>query len=275
MWRRLRKKPELHLQNKRYSKKRVTPGEVRQAMNRMQCTKNDKNVKNGLSSMFKHNNGKCCNNRKLQATYTNADQFLNKRDELVESITGNEPDIIMITEVIPKAQLNPIEAPLLEIGGYATHINCDPSEANLGASGIRGVAIYTKEDLCVNVVDFTTDFKDHIWAEIHLSDHDSLIIGCIYRSPTKEKDATLNSTMQVCELLSKAVERKNTYLLICGDFNYREIDWENESSDEKNEHLTTFINTVQDCFLHHHVTENTRFRLGEEPSLLDLIFTNE
>ena len=52
---------------------------------------------------------------------------------------------------------------------------------------------------------------------------------------------TLNSTMQVCELLSKAVERKNTYLLICGDFNYREIDWENESSDEKNEHLTTFM----------------------------------
>ena len=121
----------------------------------------------------------------------------------------------------------------------------------------------------------TTDFKDHIWAEIHLSDHDSLLIGCTYRSPTKEKDATLNSTMQVCELLSKAVERKNTYLLICGDFNDREIDWENESSDEKNEHITTFINTVQDCFLHQHVTENTRFRLGEEPSLLDLIFTNE
>ena len=267
--------PELHLQNKRYFKKRVTPGEVRQAMNRMQCTKNDKNVKNGLSSKFKHNNGKCCNNRKLQAMYTNADQFLNKRDELVESITGNEPDIIMITEVIPKAQLNPIEASLLEIDGYATHTNFDPSEANLGASGIRGVAIYTKEDLCVNVVDFTTDFKDHIWAEIHLSDHDSLLIGCIYRSHTREKDATLNSILQVCELLSKAVERKNTYLLICGDFNYQEIDWENESSDEKNEHLTTFINTVQDCFLHQHVTENTRFRLGEEPSLLDLIFTNE
>ena len=81
--------PELHLQNKRYSKKRVTPGEVRQATNRMQCTKNDKNVKNGLSSKFKHNNGKCCNNSKLQAMYTNADQFLNKRDELVEAITGN------------------------------------------------------------------------------------------------------------------------------------------------------------------------------------------
>ena len=82
-------------------------------------------------------------------------------------------------------------------------------------------------------------------------------------------------SIQVCELLSKAVEQKNTYLLICGDFNYRGIDWENEPCDEKDEHLSTFINTVHDCFFHQHFTEHTRFRLGEEPSLLDLIFTNE
>ena len=63
--------------------------------------------------------------------------------------------------------------------------------------------------------------------------------------------------------------------MICSDFNYCEIDWENESSDEKDKHLSTFINAVQDCFLHQHVTGHTRFRPGEEPSLLDLIFTNE
>ena len=45
--------------------------------------------------------------------------------------------------------------------------------------------------------------------------------------------------------------------------------------DEKDEHLSTFINTVQDCFLHQNVMEHTRFRLGEEPSLLDLIYNLE
>ena len=35
--------------------------------------------------------------------YTNADQFLNKRDELIEFIVNDEPSIIMITEVIPKS----------------------------------------------------------------------------------------------------------------------------------------------------------------------------
>ena len=38
--------------------------------------------------------------RKLKVIYTNADQFLNKREDLVTVIAGDEPDIIMITEVI-------------------------------------------------------------------------------------------------------------------------------------------------------------------------------
>ena len=53
----------------------------------------------------------------------------------------NEPDIMMITEVIPKAQQNSISYPQLSIKGYDTYVSFNPSEVNLGASGIRGVAI--------------------------------------------------------------------------------------------------------------------------------------
>ena len=165
----------------------------------------------------------------LKVMYTNADQFLNKKEDLLLNIAGNEPNIIMITEVIPKAQINPIEAPRLEIHGYNVHLNFEITESNLGASGIRGVAIYSKEDLEASKVKFNTDFKDHLWVEILLTGNDSLLCGCIYRSPTKEKEATTKSTIQVCDIISKAVERHNTHLLICGDFNYPEIDWENES----------------------------------------------
>ena len=127
--------------------------------------------------------------------------------------------------------------------------------------------LYMKEDIYVNEVKLNTDFKDHLWVEIHLSRNDSILCGCIYRSLTKEKEALLESTNQVCDILA------NAYLLICGDFNYREIDWENESS-EKSEHCSSFLNTIQDCFLHQHVTEPTRYR-HEEPSLLDLVLSNE
>ena len=44
----------------------------------------------------------------LKILYTNADQFVNKRDDLLMLIAGNEPDIILINETIPKAQSLPI-----------------------------------------------------------------------------------------------------------------------------------------------------------------------
>ena len=40
--------------------------------------------------------------------YTNANQFLNKIDDLEMLIAGSEPDIIMITEVLPKIHCNSI-----------------------------------------------------------------------------------------------------------------------------------------------------------------------
>ena len=69
--------------------------------------------------------------------YTNADQFLNKRDELIEFIVNDEPSIIMIIEVIPKAQVHPIEAASLELAGYSFHPNVETSDSNRGASGIE------------------------------------------------------------------------------------------------------------------------------------------
>ena len=99
----------------------------------------------------------------LQVLYTNADQFLNKMEDLKTFIAGDEPDIIIITEVIPKAQANPIDAPLLEIDGYKPHVNFDISKTNLGASGIRGVAIYVRDDLNVNEIILSSEFKDQLW----------------------------------------------------------------------------------------------------------------
>ena len=40
--------------------------------------------------------------------YSNVDQLLSKMDDLLMLIASDEPDIMMLTEVIPKAQINPI-----------------------------------------------------------------------------------------------------------------------------------------------------------------------
>ena len=118
-------------------------------------------------------------------------------------------------------------------------------------------------------------FDDHIWVEIPLANADRLLCGCIYRSPTKEKGAAERSTNQVCNIISEAINKHYSHLLICGDFNYPDIEWENESVGENSEHLAFFVSRIQENFLPQHISEPTRYRFGEEPSLLDLVLTNE
>ena len=53
-------------------------------------------------------------------------------------IANDEPDIMLITEVIPKCQINPIAPSLINIDGYNCTSNFDPNTVDLGQSGIRG-----------------------------------------------------------------------------------------------------------------------------------------
>ena len=118
------------------------PKEIDQKIDK---TANDENIK------LKWKNG-------LKILYTNADQFVNKRDDLIMFIVNNEPDVMMITEVIPKNQVNPITGALLHIDGYKLLTNFNPEDENLGSSGIRGIAIYSKQILKIEV-----NIEVHIW----------------------------------------------------------------------------------------------------------------
>ena len=61
-----------------------------------------------------------------------------------------------------------------------------------------------------------------------------------------------------------------------GDFNLGEINWRiNNSHTNENDIASQFLECIRDCFLYQHVKENTRYRAKSEPSLLDLLLTNE
>ncbi len=67
-----------------------------------------------------------------------------------------------------------------------------------------------------------------------------------------------------------------SHVLMMRDFNYSEIDWPNcHSTAPPNHRSHTYINIIQGMFLYQHITEFTRYRKGHNPSLLDLILTNE
>ena len=69
---------------------------------------------------------------------------------------------------------------------------------------------------------------------------------------------------------------KASHRLIVGDFNLREIDWESETSNANENHISSqFLEAVRDNFLYQHVKEATRMRENQRDSLLDLVFSNE
>ena len=92
-------------------------------------------------------------------------------------------------------------------------------------------------------VSLQSQFDDHIWVEIGLQNGDSLLCGCIYRSPTKEKQSTIESTTK-CKFIAEATQRNNTHLIICGDFNYPCIDWEHKFDEEHTDVIKPFNETI-------------------------------
>ena len=211
----------------------------------------------------------------LNCLYANVDQLLNKMDDHRMLISTNKPDIMLFTEVIPKAQKHPILETQVKIQGYEIYTNFNHTDTNLGASGIRGVAICVRDNIKCNEIKLKCKYADQVWVEISLRNNDKLLCGCIYRSPNKEKASIIETTTRVCEIIVEAMQRNNSHLLICGDFNYPLIDWENEYVDESSNIIKPFLDTIQDCHLHQHIFQPTRHRKDNESSLLDLVLSNE
>ena len=67
-----------------------------------------------------------------------------------------------------------------------------------------------------------------------------------------------------------------SHKLLIGDFNIKEINWTDCSTNVGEDHIATrFLECVRDCYLFQHVKEYTRIRINKLPAVLDLIFTNE
>ena len=102
-------------------------------------------------------------------------------------IAKDRPDIMLITEVIPKKQVNPKTHALLNTEGFKCYQNFNQDEYNLGASGIRGVCIYSKMTLNVIEVEFSIEkCRDHAWIEIPTGKGESILCGCVYRTQSND-----------------------------------------------------------------------------------------
>ncbi|XP_076037549.1 uncharacterized protein LOC143022998 [Oratosquilla oratoria] len=101
---------------------------------------------------------------------------------------------------------------------------------------------------------------------------DEILVGCIYRSPNSEEEN--NSNLR--KLIKEAIEMNTSHVLITGDFNFPEISWQRWTTQNGiNSEEYLFLETLRDTYMFQHVKEVTRGRGTDNPSLLDLVLTNE
>ena len=192
--------------------------------------------------------------------------------ELIKRIEQEKTLVIAICEMKHKKSKER-ETPDYTIPGYSIHpVNLDP-DSNTG----RGVAVYTHCSIDKSVIQIQPDlgYEEACLLEIRIRGGDLLLFGCFYRSPTPTSTSDENN--ENLNRLLQCISKKNySHKCFVGDFNYRDINWlswttpHSEYSKE-----AKFIETIHDCYLHQHIQESTRRRGNDDPSLIDLVFTDE
>ena len=126
-----------------------------------------------------------------------------------------------------------------------------------------GCLLYIKETIKTKeVVIEGQNRTEVVWAAIMNGKKEEVVLGVVYRRPgiSEEEDNDLHQTIGLA-----AKQHRN--LVIMGDFNYPNIQWGSRRTDKAG---AKFLELIDDCYLHQHVTEPTRYG-----NILDLVFSSE
>ena len=189
---------------------------------------------------------------------------MNKMSELHERVIVDDYEVIGIVETWATESVNDAE---LSIEGY------NMFRKDRGIRG-GGLILYIKNNIRarVNGELTTSEFAESLWCDVEV-DHQRLLIGLCYRSPT----STIENDEKLLSVMEKAVSRIAAHhILIMGDFNFPEIDYASERvSSRDTEPPAMFFFKTQELCLFQHVNDATRIRQNQTPTKLDYIFTEE
>ena len=129
--------------------------------------------------------------------------------------------LLAMNLILPKACCNTLTSACLFLNGYTSIYSFDQNVDVTASPSICGVGIYFSEKLPFFEVKFNNySCVENIWIKITLRGQDSLLVGCIYRRPSSNP---YQSTSDLCDLLASL--QGYLHVLVCGDFNYPNINW--------------------------------------------------
>ncbi|GAA52973.1 hypothetical protein CLF_109247 [Clonorchis sinensis] len=203
----------------------------------------------------------------LKCLSTNCLSLFNKLFDTKQSVCLEQPSIIALTETCLTPDVSDAE---ISIDGYSIF------RADSKRGRADGVALYLHAALPIpTVLSDTTPapFCDALWLQVPLRRGDSLLLGVVYRSPSSppEDDHFLIRTLGQ---LSSSYHF--THLLLVGDFNAPKAPWtELQCVGSSGPFAAALTEVVQQSAWTQQVVAPTRYRAGQQPSLLDLVITNE
>jgi hypothetical protein len=193
----------------------------------------------------------------LKVLYTNADMLMNKLTELKEICKLHWPDIIGINEVKYK---NMKDKKLKTAEFTINKQKYDIFENNVENDRGRGQLLHIDKRLKAEEIEMKTPVDEVLAVRLKLNKKENMIITLVYRSPTSSE----TNNIRICQAINEVCREQERHIIIMGDFNYKEINWEKlEGKGERQEH---FLECIQENYLHQKVKECTRFRgTGELP----------
>ena len=150
---------------------------------------------------------------KLFCMYTNADCLSNKLNELKSVIDSCEthPHLIGVCENKPQSTRFAPYTKEFYLPGYSLF------HSNVNTQNWRSASLYISDISTETPIILCDEFCESVWVTMPLTGSDKLLIGCIYRSPTKQGD--LNNA-RLCNMPLRASNVKDvSHVLIMGDFN--------------------------------------------------------
>lgn len=166
-----------------------------------------------------------------------------------------------MSEVLPKHSKDKIENFVLT--GYKPFTN---------PKG-RGVSMFVREGWEVQRLTELEDiFSPSVFCKISSpGSNEYIIVGTVYRSPNSGQE----DNGKIIKLFDHIFASFKNRVVVSGDFNYPDIDWQKETCSKSDDHpATKFLDCIQQNYITQLNLEPTHYRGLQTPNILDLLFTN-
>ena len=208
---------------------------------------------------------------KLKILYTNADGIKGKVDELKREVLLHKVDMFAITET----KVNDLVSNNILFPSGFQIFRQDRKDREGG-----GVVLAVRDEYYSTLMSIPLEstFSEYVVVKVIVGT-EKLNVVVLYNPPRDHRrlENYNRNNEGVIELINKITQisiDNDDRLLIMGDFNHKDINWDElDPRGDESSWSSKLLECTQENLLSQHVKEPTRARGSDQPSILDLIFT--